>query len=343
MNQLSAYLRPLVLLLLLLSSCTLLYLGRSFLLPITYGAMFAFLLNPVLSKLVGIGLNKYIAAILSVSLILIAVLVLLSVFGWQIQQLIDQKEEIRKELVEKQTQFQDFTKKYFGISASRQEEYAQKMVDNLEKDAANYVGNTASVLTNFMLSLIYAILLLSERNRIKAFFMKIFASQKKAKDAIGSIGEVVQKYLNGKLLIIGILAVTYAIGFLIAGIQYAILIAVLAAFLSFIPYIGNLIGAGLATLLTMATGGGFTEILILLGVIGLAQVVESYILTPWIIGSNVDLNPLFSIVSVIGFGMLWGAAGAVIALPLVGMIKVLFEHLDDYQPLAFLMGESEVE
>ncbi len=342
MKPLSPILRPLLILLLLIAICVFLYYGKSFLLPLTFGIVFAFLVNPIHIKLRKLGANKYIAAILSTTSILVFVVTLLSLVGWQIEQLSEQSDQIKQELVSLQKRAQSFTKYQFGVTFNKQEEYAEKAIDNLKSNVGKFIGTTASILFNFLLSLIYTILLLTEKKRIQAFFYRITESEKKMQNTIDETSIVIQKYLSGKLLIIGILAVAYATGFMIAGLNYAILIAVLAAFLSFIPYVGNLIGGSFAILITLATGGSITEIFILVGVMSLAQVIESYILEPWIVGSNVDLNPLFSILAVIAFGMIWGAGGALIALPIVGVLKVLFSNWKAYQAIGFLMGNDEV-
>lgn len=152
---------------------------------------------------------------------------------------------------------------------------------------------------------------------------------------------VVQKYLIGKLTIISILTIVYSIGFMIAGIQYAILIALLAALLTFIPYVGNLIAAAIASILTLSTGGTMTDILIVIGVMSIAQFIESYILEPWIVGGNVSINPLFSIITVLFLSSVWGAGGAILALPVFGVIKIFFDHFEASKPLAFLMDDEE--
>jgi len=299
-----SYRNPLIKLSLIIATCIILVYGSVLLIPLAYGMMFAFLVNPIYSKLRSWKWNRYLSAILSTSLIVIFVLVLLSVFGWQIQQLAEQKDQIKKELVEKHSKIQHFAKKQFGISMSKQENYAEKLMTNLEKKAKTFIGSFTSLITNFFLSLIYTILLLSERKRLKEFFHKTFKDSDKADETISETSEVIQKYLSGKLIIIGILATVYAIGFSIAGIKYGILIAVFAAFLSFIPYIGNLIGGSIAALITFATGGMMTDIYIIFGIMGVAQLVESYILEPWIVGGNVDLNPLFAIIGVIGLSLI---------------------------------------
>lgn len=333
--------RPLLILLLIIALCVVLIYGKSFLLPLTFGAIFAFLVNPIDDKLRKWKVNRYFSGILSVSVIILFVAILMSVFGWQIEQLYSQSNEIIKELVELQGQGQSFLKKQFGVTFSEQEEYADKAVQELQENLTGFVGSTAGVFSSFLLALIYAILLLTEKKRIAKFIYKVSDDHDKMEETMNQASQVVQKYLTGKLLIIGMLAIVYSVGFSIAGIQYAILIAVLTALLTFIPYAGNLIGALIASVLTLATGGTMTEIIIVISVMSGAQFIESYILEPWIVGGNVSINPLFAIITVIGLSAVWGAGGAIIALPIFGVLKIFFEHFETYKPVAFLMDDEE--
>lgn len=337
----TALIRPLIILILIITLCVVMVYGKSFLLPLTFGAIFAFLVNPFDNRLRKWKVNRYFSGVLSVLIIVFFVSVLMSVFGWQIDQLYQQSNEIVKELVELQEKGQAFLKNQFGITFSQQEEYADKAVEELQENITLFVGSTAGILTSFLLSLIYAILFLTEKKRISKFIYRISDDHDKMEETIEQASEVVQSYLTGKLTIIGILAIVYGIGFSIAGIQYAILIAVLTALLTFIPYAGNLLGAVIASVLTLATGGTMTEIIIVISVMSAAQFVESYILEPWIVGGNVSINPLFAIIAVIALSAVWGAGGAIIALPVFGVIKIFFEHFETYKPLAFLMDDEE--
>lgn len=334
---------PLSALLLIIALVAVLYYGQSLLIPITYGAMFAFLVNPIHDKLLKWISNKYITACISTFTIFLFVVILLSVLGWQIQELSEQWEEIKKELIEVQKQLQQLIRKWFGFSFSEQEQYAEDSINDLQSNITGFVGSTATVLTSFFLSLVYSILILAERTRIGKFFICLFDDKKQAETTIEETAKVAQNYLVGKMLIISILAVTYSVGFLLVGIKYAVLLGVLGAFLTFIPFAGNFIGGVLAALITLATGGTLTDVFIVFAVMGVAQLIESYILQPWIVGGNLSLNPLFSIIGVVGFGIIWGAAGAVVALPIVGILKILFDHIETYQPVGYLIGDDQTK
>jgi predicted PurR-regulated permease PerM len=340
-SDLNALIRPLLVMLLLIAITVILYFGKGFLIPIAYGVVFALLVNPIDNKLRSWGLNKWLSAMISVSVILLFVVILFSALGWQIQQLSEQSDQIKKEFVEKQEQAQTFIKNQFGLSLNQQEEYAGQSVDNWEKQAKTFVGTTAGALIDFMLALVYAIFFLGAKTRIKDFIFRIYDRRRKAKKSIGETTQVVQKYLTGKLLVMGILAVLYWVGFMLLGIQYAILLAVLTALLGFIPFIGNFIGAFLAALIALATGSSMTDILIIFAIITVAQLAENYLLTPWILGDNINLNPLFSILTVMALSLIWGAGGAIIALPLAAIVKNLMSHFETYEPVAFLMDTEE--
>jgi len=343
MQKQEAFRLPLRILLLIIVTCIVLYYGRSFLIPLTYGAMFASLVRPLYVRLDNWGANRYIAAIASVSVIIFVFMLLLSVFGWQIQQLYQESDQIKKELVQRQKAAQKGVKSWFGISMNEQDEFIEKGISDMGETIAASIGSLFNILTNFFLSLVYAILLLSERERIKIFFLKLFESHTKAKDTISQTGDVVQSYLVGKLTIVSMLAIVYAVGFSLVGIKFGVLIGVLSAFLTFIPYVGNIIAAVIVALLTIATGGSYTDIFIVFTIMGLAQLLESYVFEPWIVGSNVSLNPLFSIIGVIGMTLLWGAAGSIIALPLCGILKVIFDRVQPYKDLGFLMEAEPID
>ena len=127
---------------------------------------------------------------------------------------------------------------------------------------------------------------------------------------------------------------------MIGGVKYALLLALIAAVFSFIPYLGNLVGGGLAAILAMVSGG-FSSVLVVLGVMVAAQMFDNYISQPYVVGKEVDLNPFMTITSVIAFGVLWGVPGAIIAVPITGMLRVAFQNIDRFKSFAFLMGNQK--
>lgn len=204
----------------------------------------------------------------------------------------------------------------------------------------SYLGSTFGILGDFLLMFVYIILFLSQKDRLYEFVLRRAPAEKRSltRQTLDESTGVVQKYLRGRLILIGILSVLYSVGFLIVGVNYAILIAILVAILSIIPYLGNIIGGVFAIALAVAGGGGSTAILGILITMSVAQTLESYVLTPLIVGDEVDINPLTTIICVIGMTILWGPVGAIIAIPVFAILRVIFSHVEGLRDWAFLMG-----
>jgi predicted PurR-regulated permease PerM len=164
------------------------------------------------------------------------------------------------------------------------------------------------------------------------------------KKILDEAGKVSQQYLFGRFILILVLMVLYSAGLAILGIKQAILISFIAALLSLIPYVGNLIGYGIALLMgTLTSSGGMGTIIGVSAVFGLAQFVESYILEPFIVGQKVNLDPTLTIVGVVLMGMVWGLAGMVVAIPLLGIVKVISDHVPALHPVGYTLGTEGTE
>jgi predicted PurR-regulated permease PerM len=204
------------------------------------------------------------------------------------------------------------------------------------------LSSTVSILGDFLLMLVYIVLFLSQKERLREFVLQRAPEERRGEthETINRAAGVAQKYLKGRLILIVILSVCYAIGFSLVGVDYFIVVAILAAILSIIPYLGNIIGGLLAMAIAVAGGGGSTAILGILGTMAVTQTLESYILTPLIVGDEVDINPLTTIVAVIGFTIMWGPVGAIVAIPVVAMVRIVLKHIDGMEDYAYLLGQE---
>ena len=138
---------------------------------------------------------------------------------------------------------------------------------------------------------------------------------------------VIGEWLRGQAQVAGILALFYSVTLLLAGIPLGFPIGILAGLLSVIPYLGGAIGLGLALLMALLTLDGGLSALYVLGIFGVANVLEGYILTPKIVGEKVGLPPLAVLVALLIGGEWFGIFGVLIAVPVAGVIKVFGSEL----------------
>jgi predicted PurR-regulated permease PerM len=123
-------------------------------------------------------------------------------------------------------------------------------------------------------------------------------------------------------------------------LKYAILLGFVLAVLNVIPYIGALVGALLPVFVALVTRDSYVYAVVVLGICVTVQFLDNNFITPKVVGSSVSINPLASLVALIGFGSLWGLAGMLLAIPLTGMLKVVCDSVPSLHPYGYLLGED---
>lgn len=151
--------------------------------------------------------------------------------------------------------------------------------------------------------------------------------QQKCFTLAGDIDAVLAQYLRGQMLVILILALYYSTALWLAGIPSALSIGVVTGLLVFIPYVGFATGFGLALLVAVIQFSGLQPIVAVLVVYSMGQVLESFLLTPYLVGERIGLHPLAVIFGLLAFGQLFGFFGVLLALPLSAMLAVAWREV----------------
>jgi predicted PurR-regulated permease PerM len=147
------------------------------------------------------------------------------------------------------------------------------------------------------------------------------------KQILGEIDELLSQYLRGQLLVIAVLSVYYSMGLYFLGVTGAIALGLFTGLAIFIPYIGYgvaLILALLSALLQAETG---VSILAVLALYIVGQTIESFFLTPKLVGEKIGLHPVLVVFALILFGGWFGFFGILLALPMSAIVLVLGRHL----------------
>lgn len=319
-----------------------LYLGKTFLAPLAIGAVLAMMLIPVMDWFLSKNFSKGLAIAFSTMVLLLFFVFLGGLLFVQVKVIAKDWPEIEKKSVQYLEKAQSLIEEKAGVKPDEQMDKAKSFILKQGGASTAAIGSVGGVFANFLLVIVYVVLLLSQRDRFVAFVLRNFPQQEhfKVRKALKEIRKTSGGYFFGMLKAMIILAILYGTGFLIGGVKYAFLLALIAAVFSFIPYVGNAVGGGLAAILALVSGGP-SSVLIVVIVMTLAQMVDNYVTQPYIVGKEVDLNPFMTITSVVAFGILWGIPGAIIAIPVTGIIRVAFQYLPHTQSLAFLMGNEK--
>lgn len=336
---------------LLIAVVVLLYYGQTLLLPLALAGLLAMLLNPIDEKLREKGLSPGLSIAGAMLVLVLFFAGLFAAVGQQAVSFANSWPETKKNISDQLDVLRDeyqlggLIPKIGGDEPATSGAAATPDISGLpfsRSGIISFFSGTFGALGDFLLMFVYVVLFLSQKDRLREFLIRRMPDDQREKtlQAITESREVVQKYLRGRLILIAILSVLYSVGFLVVGLDYAVLIAVLVAVLSIIPYLGNIIGGVFAIALAFASGGGQTAVIGVLITMSLAQLLESYILTPLIVGDEVDINPLTTIICVVGMSIVWGPVGAIIAIPVFAILRIIFSHVDGLKDYAYLMGQD---
>ncbi|TNF79901.1 MAG: AI-2E family transporter [Acidobacteria bacterium] len=138
--------------------------------------------------------------------------------------------------------------------------------------------------------------------------------------------EIVVAFFRGQLVIAMLQGILYAIGFSLVGLKYGFVIGLALGFLNIIPYLGSIVGLGVSIPLAyFQEGGGLVLVVLVLVVFSVVQLIESYLLTPKIMGDQTGLHPIAIIVAIFFWGTaLQGIMGMILAIPLTAFLVVFW-------------------
>ncbi|MBC7862457.1 MAG: AI-2E family transporter, partial [Bacteroidia bacterium] len=324
--------------LLLLMICLIvfiLYAGRDIIMPLLISLLFALLLRPLV-----IFFNKKLKFpnVLAVLVVLLLFIVLIGAviffISGQFSEFANDLPRIKQNLSVHYDHLLEWVQQKFHISYNKQEKYIKQVT---EHNGNQLLGSTLTTFSHSFLHIvlipIYTFLILLYRNLFKKFLHKLV--YKKSHHVLISIimevKIVIQSYIVGLLIEMGIIAVLTSCGMMIVGVQYAILLGVITAVLNLIPYIGILS----ATLMAIVAASiNSTDLSVVLGSVAVnatVHFIDNNFLIPKIVASKVRINALASIIGVITGGLLAGIMGMFLAIPIIAIIKVIFDRISDLE------------
>jgi predicted PurR-regulated permease PerM len=189
---------------------------------------------------------------------------------------------------------------------------------------------------------VYSFLFLYYKTLLLNFFYEVFAEKnfKEVGAVLRQTKGAIQSYMYGLVLETLIVAVLNSLVLLLLGVKYWILLGVIGAILNILPYIGGIFSVALPVIIATITKDGFhTQILILVCYM-VIQFVDNHFLVPYIVSSQVQINALISIVFVLLGNAAWGVPGMFLSIPFAGILKIIFDRIDELKPWGRLLGDE---
>lgn len=323
------------------------YTLQSVIVPMLFAVIISVVLYPVCRRLERMGLTRSAASLLS---LILAVLVLSGISYLLVSQTINignNAADIASKIKGVGDRLMAWGSDKFHMSSyelsSELKERLSDSMSDLGSYATQALGSIGNSLSSAILVPIMIFFFLYYRNFFREFFFKAFSNVPKEtiEQGLESIYEVLKSYLVGLVTVMGIVAVLNTIGLYVLGIEYAWFFGILAALLTIFPYVGIFIGSLIPALFALATKDSFWYAAGVIIWFQLVQTLEGNFITPNIVGSKVSMNPLVSLLSFFLGGMLFGLAGMILALPMMAMLKVIFDLIPETHAYGYLLSEPD--
>jgi predicted PurR-regulated permease PerM len=333
----------------------LIWLLHGVLLPFVAGMALAYLLDPIANRIEKLGVNRAMAtfAMILGLVVVLAVLAILivPVIANQASAMIDNLPDYSARF---QTLVNTHAKPWLDkLSGSGLPNVnVGEVVKNASGVALVFVsslwsGGQAlfSVVSLLVITPIVAFYLLIDWPRIVVAIDDLLPRDHAAtiRSLLREMDRAIAGFVRGQTSICLILAVFYMTGFALAGLNFGFLIGLAAGIATFIPYVGSFIGLVVATLVAILQfWPEWTPIIVVLGVGVVGQVLESYVLSPYLVGASVGLHPVWLMFALLTFSYLFGFVGLIVAIPLSAAVAVLVRFaLRQYQQSRMYLGEGQ--
>ncbi len=320
--------------------------GKGVLTPLLLAFFLSIVLLPLYRFFRKRKLPEVLAIVCTLLLLLIVVAGIVWFFTAQVSRLVSDFPQIKENVMLHLQTLSEWINKTTNFSTEKQLALLNDQSGKLLDSAGGMLGGAAGSITGIFVLVgllpLYIFLMLFYKNLLLRFVFLWFPpdTHKQVEDVMSQTQLIIKSYLVG--LLIQITYITILLGgiLMIIGIKHALLIGAIFAVLNLIPYVGALIGNIIGVLLTLTSSQELWPIFAVLITIAAVQFLDNNILMPRIVGSKVKINALATIVGVIVGGALAGVAGMFLSLPVIAVLKIVFDRTNYLKQWGVLFGDE---
>lgn len=334
-------------LLMILLIIAFLYYAKDFLIPLLFAILLSMLLMPACRKLESWGVSRVGSTFLGLGIILAFLAGIIWIIIAQGQSISEDWPKMAANAEKIFDNIQSWINTRYGIPPGEQSHWLGKGIQKIGQSggaiASGFFSGLMGIITSFVLTMLYFFFLMWKREKFGEFLLKLVApeNRKEVAKELEEIRGVSEKYLIGRLISMSFLAIFYMIGFSIAGLENALLVALVAILPTIVPYVGSFVGAIFPLAIALVSGN--QDLLLPIGLILIAaQVIDNNIIEPLVEGESLDISPIFTIIALVLGEMFWGVAGMILFVPMFAILKIVCDHIPALHPYSFLL-QNEID
>jgi putative permease len=333
----------------LICLCYIAIVGRTLLAPLIFAFLFSLLLLPFASFLEQrFRFPRSLSSLLALLTLIFAISMIMFVLGTQLTALAQDWPAFKQQVISATAELQRWISATFHINSDEQIDYISDSATKAVDTGTSIIGHTllsvSSILLFLLFIFLYTFFILLHRRLLLRFVVSLFSEQHSVVvyDVVSQIQYIVKKYIVGLFLQMLIVTGLSCMAFWIIGVKYGFLLGLITGIFNVIPYIGIVTALLLAVLITFATATT-SEILLVLVAVVVIHLIDSNYVMPKIVGSKVKINTLIALLGLVLGEMIWGITGMFLSIPVIAIIKVVFDRVNGLQPWGMLLGDDDSE
>lgn len=325
---------------------TILYIAQGIIVPFIFAIIIAVLLHPIVNFIVRLGINRIIAIILTLFLTFLVLAGLGALLFSQASRFSDSWPVLVDKFTLLINQTITWASAYFNIDPQNIHEWILNTKAEILNSSSVAIkqtlvaaGNTIMVI---LLVPVYVFIILFYQPLLIDFIHKLFGESNRSQtvEIVTQTKTLIQRYLVGLVIEAVIVATLDTSVLLILGIDYALMLGIIGALLNVIPYIGGLVAVALPMMVAVITKSSPWAPVYVMAAYYFIQLIDNNYIVPKIVASKVKINALFSILAILVGNALWGVPGMFLSVPLLAIVKLIFDNIESLKPWGFLLGDT---
>lgn len=323
-------------------SAVLLYFGKTLFIPLFFGLLIAIVMYPVSKWLEQRGWNKLLATTSCLLIVTLLLAALLALLAWQVQNFCKDVPVMVTRLEAAAQQFQKWISSNIAAANNIQYNWTENLTGIIGTVLQSTVQASVNTLFIFFLTPVYTALFLYHR-KIFVQYLKSVVPGKYRNQLDIILQQTIHTYFNyikGMILVYLIVGILNTIGLLALGVRNALLFGMLCAIMTIIPYIGIFVSALLPIAVVWMDKENIWYPIGVVAVFSFVQYLEANVIFPKVVGTQLNVSTFAMLVAIIAGGIIWGAAGMVLFIPFVAILKIAAENIEEWEPLNLLLSRK---
>ncbi len=321
-----------------------LYFGRDVFIPISFAVLISFVLYPSCAWMERKGLGRMTAILINLAILTVLVVIIVALMVQQFLGFLQEWPALQSKLLEAFTQVSHVLSNFFSFSPEKRERLMTTFTDQIATgsftmltDAISLSAISAVVL---ILVPVYAVVILYYRHQWVRVLYRIFPDERNEniKEILVLTIQAYFNFIKGMGIVYFAVGMLNSVGLLLLGVPHPILFGFIASILTFIPYMGIMIGALLPITMAWTTYDSIWYPLGVIGVFTFVQYLEANVIFPIAVSNRLQVNTLVVLVAIFSGGILWGVSGMILFVPFVGIAKLIADHNHKLKTFSMLLG-----